>query len=410
MSDFEDRLAALDPAAHQPYQHQNLESMIARVTRMPATSKRRVWRNFQLKFAGAVVTSALLTTGAIATFSNGPSFAVLAITGTHNVPTPLSSAPPFSSAMQTLEEFNFSAGSGLSATTPSSPSYALQIPSSASSEASRVATIFGVNGRAVNSGSDLIVRDAAGNTLVYRNVGVPQWNFVSASSGAVKNSEAAALSVLPDHSAVDALVKTYVSKLGYGFSLSTPTFGTSTSGTLNPDGSVKTSVGVIDVNYTVLINSVNTDQSISFSVDSNDEVVAASGPAFTLGSPQNYPLESPQAGISALNTVQVSKFPNNATASTTQTSANGSSAAAPTVPSIPPIVDVTLNSLSLSLKTYQLADGSTWLLPVYSYAGEAANSYGTSSSSTWNELAIDPSYVSVSAASPSGVTHGPVNY
>lgn len=412
MSDFEDRLAALDPAAERPYQHQNLESMISRVAHTPATSKGRVWRNFQLKFAGALVTSALLTTGAIATFSNGPSFAVLAIQGTNNTPAPLSSTAAPKSAIEIYEEFNFSAGSGLGTTTPSSPSYALQIPSSGSSEASRVAGIFGVKGTPVDTigdGSDWTVTDAVGNSLDYQNSGVPQWNFVSVSSGAVKSSEAAALSALPDHSAVNALVQSYVSKLGYGYSLSAPTFGTSTSGTVNPDGSIKTAVGESNVTYNVLVNGVSSDQSLSFSVDSNDEVVAASGPAFTLGSPQNYPLESPQAGIAALNTIQRNRFPNSAATSTTQSTANGG-ATNTTVPSGPPIVDVTLNSYSLSLKTFQVSTGSTWLLPVFSYARQTANTYGTSESSTWQQLALNPSYVKVSATSPSGITHGVVNY
>jgi len=415
VSDFEDRLAALDPVAHQPYQHQNLESMIARVTQMPATSKGRVWRNFQLKFVGAAVASALLTSGAIATFSNGPGFAVLAIQGVNNSPAAQSPSAAPKSAMEVYEEFNFSAGSELGTTTPSNSSYALQIPSNGSSEASRVAGIFGVSGTPVDTngdGSYWTVSDVAGNTLNYQNSTVPQWNFTSVSSGAVESTEAAAVSTLPDHSTVNALVQSYVSKLGYGFSLSSPTFSTSTSGTANADGSIKTAVGQSDVTYRVLVNGVSSDQLLSFSVDSNDEVVAASGPAFTVGSAQNYPLESPQAGISALNKVQQSRFPTNTSPSTVPVGANGgSSATTTTVPSGPPIVDVTLNSYSLSLETYQLRDGSMWLLPIYTYAGGASNSYGTSSTSTtWNELAIDPTYVKVSAASPSGITHGVVNY
>jgi hypothetical protein len=408
VSDFEDRLAALDPAAEQSYQHQNIESMITRVTKLPSTSKGRTWRTFQLKVAGGLVASALLTTGAIAAISAGPSLSVLAIQGTNKTPTPLSDKATYNSTMQVYEEFSFSAGSGLDETTPTSPSYQLQIPANGSSEASRVAGIFGVSGAPVNTngdGSDWTVTDVAGDSLDYQNSGVPQWSFTSASSGAVSDSQAVSIAALPDHSTVDALAQSYASKLGYGYSLSTPTFGTSTSGTVNADGSIKTAVSTSDVSYSVLVEGFSTDQTLSFSVDSNDVVLAASGPAFTLGPPVNYPLESPQAGISALNTMQENRFPSNAT---TPTTTSGGSTTT-TAPSGPPIVNVTLNSDSLSLEAYQLTDGSTWLLPIYNYAGVATNPQGTSSSSTWSELAIDPSYVKVSAASPGGITHGVVN-
>ncbi|HEY5103554.1 MAG TPA: hypothetical protein VII65_00795 [Acidimicrobiales bacterium] len=412
MSDLEDRLAALDPAVRQPYQHQNLESMISRVTQLPTTSRGRVWRNFQLKFAGALVTSALLTSGAIASFSSGPTFAVLSIQSANGAAAPTASKSASGATMEIYEEFNFSAGSGLSSTSPASPSYALQVPSDASSEASRVAAIFGVTGTPVNTngdGSDWTVTDTSGNSLDYQRSGVPQWSFTSTSTGVAQSSEAGSLGVLPNHSAVDTLAQSYVSKLGYGYRLSAPSFDSSTLGTLNPDGSMKTAVSDSVVTYTVLVDGTATDQSLSFSVNSNDVVVAASGPAFTLGSPQNYPLESPQAGIAALNTVQRNRFPHSATTTSTQSIAN-SGTTNTTVLSGPPIVDVTLNSYSLSLATYQLSDGSMWLLPVFNYAGQAANTYGTSGGSTWQQLALNPSYVKVSTASPGGSTHGVVNY
>jgi len=416
VSDFEDRLAALDPAAGQPYEHQNLDAMISRVTRQSVASKSRVWRNFQLRMAGALVASALLTTGAIATFSSGPGLAVLAIAGTNHTPaqygaTKLTTNTPMGSAMEIYEEFNFSAGSGLSSSTPSSPSYPLQSPADGSSEAARLATIFGVSGTTTNTngdGTDWTITDAAGDSLNYENTSVPEWYFTSASSGTAASSDAASLSSLPSNASVDALAQSYVAKLGYGYDLSTPSFGTSTTSTLNADGSTASAVSTNDVSYSVIFDGFNTDEQLNFSVDSNDNVVSASGPAFSIGAPVNYPLQSLQSGVAGLNAAQQSKFPSSSTAPTTGASAAGDDTTT-TSSSGPPIVNVSLDSYTLTLATYELTDGSVWLLPVYSYAGTATSADGTSYTSSWDELAIDPSYVSVSAASTVGPTKF-VNY
>ena len=419
MSDFEDRLAALDPTAGQPYEHQNLESMISRVTRQSVVTKSRVWRNFQLKMAGALVASALLTTGAIATFSSGPGLAVLAIAGTNHTATNdanarYTAAQVPSSAMQIYEEFNFSAGSGLGSSAPSSPSYLLQIPTNAASEAARLATIFGVSGTPVDTngdGSDWTIIDAAGNSLNYVNTGVPEWYFGSSSSGTAASSDAASLSTLPSNSSVDAIAQSYVSKLGYDFSLSTPSFSTSTTSRLNTDGSTASAVSTTDVSYNVILDGFSTDEQLNFSVDSNGDVVGASGPAFSIGAPVNYPLQSLQDGVAALNAVQQSKFPIGASTPSAGPSTNaGGSTATTTVPSGPPIVNVTVDSYTMTLGTYQLTDGSVWLLPVYNYAGQVTNVGSTTYTSSWDEIAIDPNYVSISATSTSGPTKGVVNY
>ena len=39
MSDVEDRLAALDPAANQPYHHADLDAMITRIVATPARAR-----------------------------------------------------------------------------------------------------------------------------------------------------------------------------------------------------------------------------------------------------------------------------------------------------------------------------------------------------------------------------------
>src|ERR1035437_7745375 len=131
MSDFEERLAALDPAAGRPYQHQDLDALISRITSQRVTPRRQVSRGFQLKMAGAFAASALLTLGAITALQGaGTNLPLLAIQGTRTGATSKSDAGPGVFGAATIyEEFHFTAGPGLTPTTPTNLSYALIIPS-----------------------------------------------------------------------------------------------------------------------------------------------------------------------------------------------------------------------------------------------------------------------------------------
>jgi hypothetical protein len=143
------------------------------------------------------------------------------------------------------------------------------------------------------------------------------------------------------------------------------------------------------VSYVVSVDGLSTDQNVSFSVDANNDLVYAQGPAFRVDPSTDYPLQSPLQGVSTLNETEHSKF----------SAASGSASAAP-------IVQATLNSASLSLASYQLSDGTTWLLPLYTYAGTVVRANGASATGTWSEIAIDPSYVHISATDARGI----VNY
>lgn len=410
MSDFEDRLAALDPAAGQPYQHRDLDALISRVTTQPITTKRRWWRNLQLRLSGTLIAGALVTAGAFALFQGpGTTLPVLALQATSGANVPATSASGYTGAMQIYVKFNFSAGPGLSTTTPISASYQLQVPSSGATETSRLAQIFGISGSPVNTsgdGVDWSVTDASGSSLDYANSGVPQWSYSATPSTTSTDSS---LSDLPSQSTLANDVRHYLSMMGYGYSVSAPSFGASTA----TDATSASSTSTEDVTYTVDVDGMSTNQTVSFSVDANNKVVNAAGPAFNVTSTTNYPLQSLAAGVSALNVEQQKKCPaTSPETSTPGTSAGttaGSSGTTSTTPTGPPIVDVTLNSDSITLATYQLTDGSVWLLPVYNYEGVEKNINGSSSSGSWHELAVDPSYVHVSGNSSSG-GHGVVNY
>jgi hypothetical protein len=401
VSDFEDRLAALDPAAGPSYQHRDLDALISRITTQPVVRKRRLWHKIELKLAGTLITGALVTAVSVAVFQGGSGLPVLAIQSASGVKAPNAFGSAAAGTMQVYERFNFTAGPGLTATTPTSPSYELKIPSNATSEAARVAAIFGATGTPVNASgsSDWLVSSSSGATLDYSNIGIPQWMYTGATSTNASTAD------LPSQATLAGDVQRYLKQLGYGYRLSAPSFGTTTS---SNDTSTTSATSTEDVTYTVDVDGIATDQSFSFSVDANNVVVSASGPAFSVGTTTNYPLQSLAAGVSALNAEQQSRFP-----STTPTTGTGSGVqpgttdTTPTKQAGPPVINVTLDADALSLATYQLTDGSLWLLPVYNYTGTEITADGTTSTGTWNELAVNPNYVQVSGPASS---HGVINY
>jgi hypothetical protein len=142
----------------------------------------------------------------------------------------------------------------------------------------------------------------------------------------------------------------------------------------------------------------------------------------------NYPLQSPAAGVEVLEAAQQSYFAANGAAgqssgssgstpplpgTTTAPPSNssGSSDTTTTTPSGPPIVDVTLDAETISYQTYQLTDGSVWMLPIYNYTGLVDNADGTSYTGTWSTIAVDPTYIQVSNSSSGGINPGgPILY
>lgn len=397
MSDFEDRLAALDPAAGASYRHRDLDALISRITSQPVARKRRRWHTIELKLAGTLIAGALVTAGSLAIVQGaGTALPVLALKSPSAAQTFKGAVHSAAGAMQVYERFDFTAGSGLGAAVPTNLSYELKIPSSPASEAARVASIFGVSGAPVNAsgdGLDWTVTGSSGHALDYASAGIPQWTFST-------TSLTSSTGYFPSRTTLAADVQRYLTRLGYGYTLSAPSFGTTTSSATSSATSAPGSTSTEDVTYSVDVDGSSTDQYVSFSVDANNNVVSASGPAFSVATTSNYPLQSPAAGVDALNVEQQGRFP----ATSPATSAGGSTN---TTPSGPPVVNVILDADTITLETYQLTDGSLWLLPVYDYSGTSVGVDGSLSTGTWYELAVDPSYVHVSGP---GSSRGVVNY
>jgi hypothetical protein len=404
MSDFDDRLRALDPAADQPYHHPDLEGMITRITSQEVVAPSHVWRRFQLKMASALAASALVTVGAIAALQGaGTVLPLLALQSVGHGAVPGSLKPTYST-MEIRLKYHFTAGPELTSTTPVGLSYALIIPSDVSTEALRLAAVFGVTGTplTISGGpSNATVTDPSGRSLNYESSGLPQW-YYSSTSPPVAPATASDTSnaVLPSHATLENDIRDLLAKLDYGYGVSSPSFSTATISTTNANDSTPASTNTESVSYTVDVNGIATDQSIDFSVDVNNNLVYASGPAFSVASTSNYPLQSPTQGIAALNAAQQNASRSSSNASSTTS----------TSPASPPIIEETLTTVTLSLATYQLTDGTSWLLPVYDYVGVTTNADGTTSSSDWFELAVEPSYVQVSSNSPGVRTGGPITF
>jgi len=447
MSDFQERLMAADPFAGQEYAHHDGDAMLSRIIAQHPSARRSPLRDFKLRMAGAVTLATLVTFGGIAALDAAvPGLPVLALASSAK-----SSHAPQASGLATsgmmmriYEEFNFTPGSALSSSGATGAAYQLVTPSSASGEATRLAAIFSVSGSPIDTngdGSYWTVTDASGASVNYdTSYGVPQWYFTSNSQGVATpptSSSAPAQDAtsanLPSHSTIESEVATMMQRLGYGYQVSDPQFSTSSTSVVGADASTTTTT-VEDVAYSVVVDGMLTDQTVQFSYDSSNTLVSASGPAFSVATTTNYPLQSPVDGVAVLNTQQQSYFkdsnggspvpqgtdgtvvpPSSGASPPTTGSGSSTGSQAPpatgdttstvvTSPAGPPIVNVTLDSVTTTLQSYTLKDGSLWMLPVYNYSGVVTSSDGSSSTGTWTTIAVDPAYVQVSPAT------GPIFY
>ncbi len=117
--------------------------------------------------------------------------------------------------------------------------------------------------------------------------------------------------------------------------------------------------------YRVVADGTATGQTVMFQVDARDRVLYAQGPAFALGASAAYPVKSPREGVRTLNGI-----------------ASASSGPHPT----------TLTRVRTTLVEFTLRNGSTWLLPVYTYRG------ASSQTRSWSVLAISEGYAHLSLA------------
>ena len=442
MTDFEERLRAADPAATSSYAHPDANAMISRIMTQAPRARRHVLRSFQIRMAGSVALAAALSVGGIAALDGAsPSLSVFALAAarSHTTPGAVRAGAEFSTnqvpkngVMRIYEEFNFTAGSDLGINAGTGAAYELTLPASASDEASRVGAVFGVSGTPVdqnNDGQDFVVTDPSGNYVEYQTYDtVPQWSFslpIPQAAGTSSTTSDGTTVAMPSDATVSGDVANYLGQLGYGYQVTDPQFSTSNNVVTSP-GQPTVTTNEKQATYSITVDGQMTDQYLDITVDQDNNLVSMDGPAFSAAPAVNYPLQSPAAGVGVLEAEQQSYFAaNGASASGSSaavgagssggvdvpSAANATDGTTTTTPSGPPIVNVTLDAETISYQTYQLTDGSVWMLPIYNYTGLVDNADGSSYTGTWSTIAVDPTYIQVSTSSSGGINPGgPILY
>jgi hypothetical protein len=57
------------------------------------------------------------------------------------------------------------------------------------------------------------------------------------------------------------------------------------------------------------------------------------------------------------------------------------------------------------LASYQLKNGTLWLLPLYTYSGSVTPVHGTTAMRTWSELAVEPTYITGLSTALPGISN-----
>jgi hypothetical protein len=385
MSDINDRLAALDPVARDPYRARNLDAMITRiVTSSPSGSARSAWwQRVQLRIAGTLILGTLIGAGTAAIVSGGPGLATLAIQS-NVAPPPGAFATENAAQLYKVTDFvaTRSLTSSRAAHASTSPSFRMSFPRDSAREAALLASVFRVLGTTRHSHDDWTVTSSSGAALDYQTSGAtPQWYFSSTTPKIAPATASSAVDVaMPSHATLNQDALVILQRLGFDYSVASPVYSESTQSITGASGAPATQ-SLEEVSYTVTVRGLDTDQSVSFSVDAHNSLVYAQGPAFVVRSGTNYPLQSPLNGVNTLNALERTTVP--------------SAVAGATAPG-PSIVHARLTSASISLKAFRLRNGTSWLLPLYTYSGHIAKSSGARASRTWSEIAITPSLVRLS--------------
>lgn len=373
MNDADDRLAALDPAAHQPYHHPDLDSMIARIVTKRGDIRVSRRQRLQVRLAGGLIGATLVTAVTLVLAQGASPLPALSLArALSNSPTNAgltTAAPTFA-----RDDVHFSAGPDISPTPNSRASYELRIPTDGSKEADRLGAVFGLTGVPKLTGPrNWSLTDGTGAVLNYESTGVPQWYYSSTTPGVAPATKSASASVaVPDHATLEADAQRYLVALGFNYALSSPSFSTRTTSTTTASGA-PLSINSAEVTYVVDVHGVATDQSVSVSVNSANALLFAQGPAFDVSRVVRYPLRSPRAAVASLNSSERRLSVPEATT--------------------PPRANATLTNDELSLASYELTNGTVWLLPVYTYSGTVRPAEGGPTKSAWTVVALKPAYV-----------------
>ena len=415
---FDELLADHDPMKNEPYGRQDVAPMVARIVR-PRTEKiSRVVPKFRRLWLAAVASSSAATVGAVALFGSFGSLPVLTLGAT-----PASQAPKADLSMAIYARFQFLADPSLSAGKSSAAAYQVVSPTDGEAEVKALAQHFGMreNVDVAQVDGNWTATDTHGANVTYGASGMGSF-WYNSTSMAVSSCVGAVASLCPPQNFQGGVMtnptatvsdqqvmmdaQEMVTAMGMAYTLTNPSFSVTSDITSSLNGSsTEPTYSVKTGNFTVAIDDVATDQSVSVTVNSDNVIVSMSGPDFGVASSTQYPLRSPSDGVAALNAAQDQRWGSKVG----DAAAGGLPSPGDTAPTTtsetagPPLHVVTLSQVHLSLATYQLADGSTWLIPEYVLSGTETDVTQTAGSSQWSVIAVDPRYVTVSTALPTGV-------
>jgi hypothetical protein len=374
-------LRAANPATNFDIDHERLDQIINRVVSMQVFTRRSTFRAWKMKSASAVAGAAVVITAVVVSLGGGtPGLPSLALSATSRTAVYAahgsleksagSHPPPSGATFPTVGSYTFIAGSGLSLATSLAPVYAISEPADASSALMSVASALGVT-NPVLSGTSSCQETATGNNAnVYSQCGLvaaapTSWYYnvdLPACQGLITN--AAGLSV--------------PCVVGWGFTDSSATPGRLTQWSaplvqaLAPSGVTLGNPTFNDnvITYPCEINGVPiTGCSEMFQYNNGGKLIYATGTTGPVGPFTQlgvYPLISPLSGVSVMNE------------------------SVPSVTTSQSSFVVTLKSSVLTYAMESLTNGTTVLVPQYTYTG--------SDNASYSALALDPSYFTTSSS------------
>jgi len=374
-------LRAANPATDFEIEDEHLDQIINRVVAVQVSTRRSILRTWRMRSASAVAAAAVVITAVVVSLGGGtPALPALALSATSR--TAVSAAhgsvyrgtvthPPLKAPTPIIGSYTFIAGSGLSSATSSASVYSFGEPTDPSSALMSVANALGVT-NAVLSGTSSCQETVTGNNAkVYSQCDVLgaapiTWYYnvdLPACQGLITN--AAGLSVpcavgwgFTDSSATPSQLTQWSAPLVQALAPSGVTLG-------NPAFNGNVNI----VTYPCEIDGVPiTGCSEMFQYDNGGKLIYATGTTGPVGPFTQlgiYPLISPLAGVGEM-------------------SGSVSSTTSPQSPI------VTLTSPVLTYAVELLTNGTTVLVPQYTYAG--------SDNASYTALALDPSYFTTSSS------------
>ncbi len=423
MSNEFDRLRAANPATEGTYQHASLEAVAKRAERVSTSSSARFAQGFRVKMASAAMAAAMLTSGGIlAIESSSPSLPILALEGTSPAasfdvrPAPSNKLAP-SGSMMIWGTYKYEAASSLSAAPGIAPVYKVLGPSSIETTALSLAKALGIysSGVSLKTEPQIAQMDSSRSTnssyttdlgtlsLTANESGPTTWYFNAPWTTAVSSDSSGSIS----DADISRWSKELIDALSFGMTLSEPTYNSwGTSGTAT---------------YQVLVDGHATDMSISLTFDANGTLQWADGTVASFEFMGNYPLISEHDGVTSLaNAASKSSTPRgpvmmNDTPKTPiaepstggETSTPATNETTTTEVLTPPTITILLTDATVQLSLQTLADGSSWLVPMYIYTGTSTFEDGASNTGTWSTIAVDPAYLKIEPA-PGPIVYSPM--